>query len=322
MKAWQRACLFVFIGLMLYTAVYYAIERLVVYGGGAQGNRFHKVRTAERQTYDYVILGSSHALPFDFEDMNAELERMTESTIINLATAGGGIVLNRLLMEYFSMRHNTKNVLYVVDSFAFYSAEWNEARLKDPKLLQRAPFDPALVWLLLGYNLKGLASIGVTLNALSGFSKLNNPHEFSSVIAQMEKWFNRDYKPSAKERERRIERLYPDAIDPQVFDEYLAMFVDLIRSLQSRGVEVIAIKTPVPEVFYDMIPNEEAFDQRISEVLADEGVPFYNFSLVDNDPKFYFDTDHLNRTGVTTFFENHLKEILLRHRGDDSPYLP
>ncbi|OGF56704.1 MAG: hypothetical protein A2Z21_06340 [Candidatus Fraserbacteria bacterium RBG_16_55_9] len=317
MKTWHRVVLFAFIGLLLYAAVFYSVETRFVYGD-PQENRFFQIKTLENSSYDYVILGSSHALPFDFEDMNEQLEQMTGSQILNLATAGGGIVLNRLLFEYFLKRHNTKNILYVLDSFALYSSEWNENRLNDSQLLQRAPFDLALAQLFFSYNFTGRASLGVTLDYLSGFSKLNNPHTANSTHVQMEKWFNRPpYKPSASERKERIERLYPGEIQPQAFDKYLTLFVDFIHFLKSQGIEVIVIKTPVPQVFYDMIPHEEEFNQRISGVLAGEGVPFYNFSLVNNDPKLFFDTDHLNRTGVMQFFADYFSPVLIEHRGND-----
>jgi hypothetical protein len=32
-----------------------------------------------------------------------------------------------------------------------------------------------------------------------------------------------------------------------------------------------------------------------------------------NEPRFYFDTDHLNRTGLTEFFAQQLKPILVSH---------
>lgn len=316
MKTWQRGVLFSLIGLLLYAVLFYAVETRFVYGD-PQENRFFQIKTSGNSSYDYVILGSSHGLPFGFADMNEQLEQMTGSRILNLTTAGGGIVLNGLIFEYFQMRHNTKNVLYVLDSFAFYSSEWNEDRLNDRQLFQRAPFDPALVKLLVSYNMTGRASVGVTLDYLSGFSKINNPHQANSTAVQMEKWFNRTYRPSATERKERIERLYLDAMQRKIFDKYLTMFVDFIHVLQSQGIEILAIKTPVPQLFYDMIPNEEEFNQTISEILAEEGVSFHNFSLVNNDPKFFFDTDHLNRTGVLQFFENYLAPVLIEHRQKD-----
>ena len=72
----RRAALFALFALGLYGALYAASERLVYQY--AQRNRFYQVKTASSATYDYVILGASHAATFDFEDMNARSEEMTD----------------------------------------------------------------------------------------------------------------------------------------------------------------------------------------------------------------------------------------------------
>jgi len=147
----RSAVPFVLIGLVLYAALYVASERLIA--GYAQRNRFFMVKTASHANYDHVILGSSHAEVFDYRDMNARLEAITGSTILNLAIAGAGISVNRLLLEYFLAEHHTKSVVYVLDSFPFYSRAWNEDRLQDTGLFLRAPVDPALAGLLLANRL-------------------------------------------------------------------------------------------------------------------------------------------------------------------------
>ncbi len=78
-----------------------------------------------------------------------------------------------------------------------------------------------------------------------------------------------------------------------------------------QGIRVIAIKMPVPPDFSSQIPDEPEFDAAVSDLLAKQQVEFLDFSSSLAEPRFYFDTDHLNRTGVTEFFEKHLKAILL-----------
>jgi len=317
MKRWQRSAAFAVILLVLYAATYYAAERTLVYGAEHNDNRFFRVETLPEASYDYVVLGSSHALPFDFGGMNQELERRSESHIVNLASAGGGVVPNRLLMDYFLQKATTHNVIYVVDSFAFYSSEWNEARLNDKELFAQAPFDPTLVGLLASYVLSGRMGPSPALDYLSGFSKINNPHDRTSTITALEGWFDRTYKSTDRERAKRIDRLYLDGTDGATRDRYLDMFIDWISSLQERDIEVIVLKTPIPEVFYDVLPNEAAFDEVLAGRLNEAGAPFYNFSQVNNDPSYFFDTDHLNRTGMESFLENHLADLLRTHHQND-----
>jgi hypothetical protein len=96
-KFLRYAVPFALIGLMLYAGLYVASEALVY--RHARRNRFFIVRTAPQARYDAVILGASHAAVFDYRDMNARLEAMTGSTIMNLAVVGGGVAVNRLLLD-------------------------------------------------------------------------------------------------------------------------------------------------------------------------------------------------------------------------------
>src|SRR6185295_12729493 len=131
--------IFVLIGLVLYGGLYVASEQLVY--RYARRNRFFMISSAPRAHYDYVLLGASHAAVFDFEDMNARLEQTIGATVLNLAIVGAGVSVNRLVLDYFLARRETSGVIYVADSFGFYSPQWNEERLKDTRLFLRAPFD-------------------------------------------------------------------------------------------------------------------------------------------------------------------------------------
>lgn len=313
MKAFLRqAALFVLIGLGIYALVYYGAERLNDRYAGK--NSFHAAAAASRDGYDYVILGASHAQALGYEDGNERLQQQTQLRIINLSTPGGGLVPNRLLLDYLLARSSAASVVYVLDSFVFYSREWNEDRLKDVRLFRRAPFDPALARLLLRYGARGEASFGVALDYVSGFSKINNPERFKPDVSEDElKRFGRVHRPSSQDA-KRVQYLYPAGMDEQAFSRYLSMFRDLVGELKSRGIGLIVVRPPIPQRFYDMIPGEAQFDRRIEALLEEQGIPLYNFALVDNDPRYFFDSDHLNRAGVLNFFDRHLAQLLIRHR--------
>jgi len=213
---WKRSTLFVLIGLLIYAGAYYASEQLVY--KYAKRNRFYTVRMARQPGYDYVILGASHALPLDFEDVNVRLQQTTGARIINLSTPGGGLVPNRLLLEYLLTRHKAKSVIYILDSFFFYSREWNEDRLKDVRLFRRAPFDPDLAKLLVAYSFRGAIGPGTALDYISGFSKINNADRFKPDLSEDELTrFRRVHKPTSRDI-KRVEYLYPPKIDEQVFN--------------------------------------------------------------------------------------------------------
>ena len=305
----RRAAGFVLIGVVLYVGLYVASERIIA--EYAQRNRFYMVQTAPQARYDHVILGASHAAVFDYRDMNARLEAMTGARILNLSIVGAGITVNRLLLDYFLTEHHTDSVVYVLDSFGFYSAEWNEDRLQDAALLHRAPFDPALAWLLL----RNPATRAVARDYVVGFSKINNPDRFVPDVLEGEgNRFDRTYRPVPQIDRQRIAYLYPNAIDDATLQDspYLAALEDLIGKVQSRDIRMMVVRPPIPTRIYAMIPGEAQFDATLQALLDRYGVELHNFSLVDNDEEFYFDSDHLNQTGVLRFYESHLAELLAK----------
>ena len=305
----RRAALFLTIGAALYGGAYAAAEWLVY--RHAQRNRFFAVRSAPPSRYDHVILGASHSAAFDYQDMNARLERMTGATIMNLSVVGGGISVSRLLLDYFLSRHEAGSIIYVVDSFAFYSREWNEDRLRDRRLFARAPFDPTLAWLLL----RNPATLSVALDYAAGFSKINNRDRFApDVFPDEATRFDRAYRPVDQIDEQRLAFLYPTQVNPAVFRRYLAQFEALVADARSRGLRVVVVKPPIPERVSRMIPGEARFDSALSEVLSRHGVELHDFTHAGFDDEFFYDTDHLNREGVLTFFEYYLKDALLAIR--------
>ena len=257
------------------------------------------------------MLGASHAMSLDFADFNSEIERTTGRRILNLASPGTGPLYNRFVLEHFLRDHRTGNLLYVLDSFAFYSATWNEDRFADAKLLGRTPFTLATAWQLVHYSLNEGVDPRTGLDYLTGFSKINNRERFQPDIWEGEAQFERVYRPSAAADRKRIEYLYPAPPDREAFARYLDAFATLLDLARNQGARVVAIKTPVPAGFYERLPDEPAFDAAISDLLASRGVPYHDFSRAMDEARFYFDTDHLNREGLATFLDRHLKAILM-----------
>jgi len=299
--------LFVLIGLVLYLGLYVAADQLIY--RYAQRNRFYAVKTAPLAEYNWVILGASHAAVFDYEDMNARLEQMTGAKILNLSTVGAGVEVNRVVLEYFLARHQTRAVLYVADSFAFLTDEWNEKRFQDTRLFARAPFDLQLFQVLF----RDRASRSVAWDYLVGFSRINNADRFKPDITEDEanRRFNKTYRPVKQIDEKRIKYLYPQQIDQALFQRYLAEFEAMVRDLKRRDIHLSVIKPPIPTRVYNMLPNEAEFDAALKGILERNGIEFHDFSLVGNEETFFFNPDHLNRKGVLNFYENYLKEILV-----------
>jgi hypothetical protein len=306
-RFWRHALVFGLIGVLIYLAAYVAADQLVY--RTAKRNRFFYVKTAPATQYDVVILGASHAAVFDYEDMNAQLEQMTGKKIINLSIVGSGIAVNRLLLDYFLAQHQAQRVVYFLDTFALSSRDWNEDRLQDVRLFDRAPFDPLLFQMLW----QNPASQSIALDYTLGFSKINNADRFKADVTDDEATkFKTTYRPVKQIDSQRISYLYPRPVDQAVFQHYLGEFEDMLRYLKSRNIQVTVIKPPLPQRLYQMLPDEAEFDAAIKPVLDRNSVEFYDYSLVNNDEKFFFNPDHLNRTGVLSFSQNYLSAILAR----------
>jgi hypothetical protein len=310
MRQWGKsAIVFAAIGLMIYAGFYFAAEQLTYRNG--HSNPLFKIMKAEAGVFDWVILGASHAMPLDFSDFNGRMQDETGLKIINLASPGTGPLYNRFILQAFLRDHSTKNVLYVVDSFAFYSRVWNEDRFVDAKLLRAMPFDRGIARLLWQFSrLEGIDPRAVA-DYVTGFSKINNRERFQKDVWEGELQFDRVYRPSASAVKSRINYLFPAAETPLDLARYLAQFSALLEMTKSRSIRVVAVKMPTPAQFRAQLPNETVFDHAMLDLLGSRGLALDDFSSDLEEPKFYFDTDHLNRAGVAEFFDRRLKQVLL-----------
>jgi len=298
---------FTLIGLAIYALLYAASEQLVA--EHALRNRFHAIKIAPRADYDHVLLGASHAAVFDYRDMNRRLETMTGTSILNLSVEGAGISVNRLLLDYFLATHRTSSVVYVIDSFAFYSQDWNEDRLQDTSLYRRAPWDPTLARLLLTTP----ATRWVAIDYITGFSKINNRDRFATDLFENEgRRFERTYRPVAQIDQQRIRFLYPAGASDALLDAlpYFGQLEQLIRDVRSRGIRVLIVRPPIPDRIRNMLPNEDRFDARLTALAETYGAVLHDFSSVNNEDVLFFDSDHLNEDGVRRFFEGFLAPLL------------
>jgi len=290
------ALAFLLLGALVYGALYYGAERLLYAKG--RSNPFFKIETLAEPRADWLILGASHAMPLDFGDTNAWLERESRARIVNLAAPGAGPLYNRFVLEHFLERHRALGLLYVVDSFAFYSRTWNEERFADAKLLRRTPFEPALARRLAGYVLHEGVDPRALLDYVSGFSKINNRERFQLDVWEGELQFAREYRPSSTAVAKRVAYLYPDQTPPAQRGRYLAELGRILERAQAAGMKVEVIKLPAPAQFRQALPQEPEFDQALARLLEARGVRLADFSGAVPEPRFYFDSDHLNRAGI------------------------
>lgn len=305
----KSATVFIAIGLLIYAGLYFGAERLMYRNG--HSNPLFKIATADAKAFDWVILGASHAMPLAFADFNDVMQAETGLRIINLASPGTGPLYNRFVLQAFLRDHTTKNLLYVADSFAFHSRAWNEDRFGDAKLLRATPFDPATAWLLLQYVRNDSVDPRALTDYVTGFSKINNRDRFERDIWEGELQFDRVYRPSVAATKSRIAYLFPDPVREAALSRYIAEFSKLFVLAERQNIRVVVIKMPTPGQFRALLPDEPSFNAAMTAASRDSAFRFRNFSAELDEPRFYFDADHLNREGVTELMVRQLKAILM-----------
>ncbi len=306
--SWKSGLAFALLGAILYAGLFYGAERLLYEKG--RSNPFFKIEKLEAPSVDWVILGTSHAMPLDFGDVNAWLEKESGARILNLAAPGAGPLYSRFVLEHFLARHRAKGLLYVVDSFVFYSRTWNEERFADAKLLRRTPFEPMIARRLASYVAHDGVDPRALADYLTGFSKINNRERFDRDMWEGELQFGREYRPSASAVKKRIAYLYPDKTPEASRERYLAELGRTIDLARAAGLRVVVVKLPVPAQFGQALPQEAEFDAALRRTLDSRKLRLEDFSGAIPEPRFYFDSDHLNRAGLERLLAQRLRGLL------------
>ncbi|MRU14761.1 hypothetical protein FDP25_04870 [Roseovarius sp. A21] len=294
--------------LVLYGAAAWVAEATVARTG--QDTPFQRLLALKGQQVDWAVLGASHALPLRFGDIPARLQAETGQTMAVLAEVGAGPLYNHLVFKQAMQDIAPRRLLYVVDAFAFAAPDWNEARISDRTLLRKTPLrlstarHMAAMVLHHGTDPAGLADY------LTGFSKLNPPDRFPQEGWTGAAGFDRKVRLSRHAVEARADYLYPDPPQADTMARYLGVLASMFDAAQAQGIRVTVIKLPVPEAFRDALPDEAAFDRRLRAELAPRGIPYHDLGGALPDPRYFFDTDHLNRAGVTALYDQYLMSIL------------
>jgi hypothetical protein len=300
---------FIGIFLALYS-VTFAIAELAGVRNGTE-TAFQRLLAARGKRIDWVVLGASHALPLRFGDVPARLANDSGQSMMVLAEIGAGPLYNRFVFEQALEDLEVTNLLYVIDSFAFDAEDWNEARLADRKLLSQTPLRLPTARIMAALALEHDVDPRSLLDYLTGFSKLNPVERFPQEGWRGEQDFDRSFRPSRHAVSSRISYLYPTgAPATATVDRYLDILGELFDRAAAAGVDVMVIKPPLTDAFYQALPNEAAFDSRLEERLVSRGIPYHDLSEKIGNPEFYFDTDHLNRQGIDALYRDHLRALL------------
>lgn len=302
----RRIAAFLALGLVLYAGLFLWSDAILRRHG--QQNPFLRIAGAPEQV-DWIILGASHALPLGFGDMPAVLRERTGQSSLTLAVTGGGPVLMRLIGERWFADHRATGVLIVLDAFGFADRRWNEARLADSDILPKIPADRLTATILARAVGRGL-NWQTCLAQVTGFARINDRTRFAPDLWEAEAKFDTAPRPNAAATKARIAFLYPAAPDPQAIDRGFADLEALIVLARSHGARVVIVRPPLPDAFRTALPELPGFEERLADLSQRLGLPVADFAAALPSARNYFDSDHLNRTGVLAWLDLGLAGLL------------
>lgn len=309
---WQprRIAAFLGIGALLYLLLFGASEGLVRRWGDQ--NPFYRIMTSTTEQ-DWLILSASHAMPLGFGDSEDRIEAETGQRILNLSATGNGRFVWQIAAERFFRDHQAKQVLVVVDAFAFRDPRWNEDRMGDTDFMPHIPWDSRTLAVLFRALRHGLP-VRTLADYATGFSKIGNADRFQRDIWEGAAKFERSARPSAAADRARIAYLYPGANDSPAVDIAFARLAALVDLARKNGATVTLLRPPLPDRFRALLPGDSEFFDRLRSFAASHDVAFVDMAAALPDPGFYFDPDHLNRSGVEAWLDAGLRDFLT---GDD-----
>jgi len=307
---WKRALIFVVIGLLLYVGLAAYAEKKML--ETSERNPFFQITEAPQET-DVVILGASHAMPLGFDAIKPLVEENSGRKLMVLAIEGGGVVPNSVFLKTLLSKSKPRTVVYVLDTFAFLSPQWNEERLNDSELYVHAPFNRDIFDALM----EEPSAWRTALSYASGFGKINrlsNPGVDRSE-AELTK-FDKTYRPNDRIDDQRVANLFPDA-PAELMQGYVDRLGAMAAAAKEAGSEFILLQMPVPPRYTSRLPeSHQAVLDRVQATAEAHGVCVIDHTEALPGDENYYDTDHLNRMGAERYAAGLLTEALLLPAGE------
>lgn len=310
-ERWRPVRIFGFVALaaLFYSGLFVWSDRVLE----AQGDRnpFFRIAQAGPQT-DWIVLGASHALPLGFDGVPSMVRDASGSETLTLAVAGGGPTVSRLVAERYFADHEANGVLVVLDSFAFLDPKWNEARIGDADVLPKIPADLRTLDVLTRAIPRGLP-VQTVLAYATGFARINDRTRFDADRWDAMSRFDSAPRPSDAADAARIAYLFPGPPSRTAVDRSMADIEAIIGLARSHGARIALVYPPIPARFRSRMPDLPEIESRIAAMAARLDASLIDHRPLIPEPRFYFDTDHLNRTGIELWLAAGLGEIF---RGD------
>jgi len=301
-----RIALFLAIGAGLYAALFVWSDAVLRAHG--QGNAFFRIAEAPAET-DWLVLGASHVLPLGFDGTPGTIADATGQELLPLGVTGGGPFVMRLVAERYFADHAARHVLILPEAFSFLDQRWNAGRMGDADMVAKIPADRKTV-LVMARAMEAGLRWQTFAGYATGFSRINDRTRFQTDRWEAEDRFDSAPRPSDAADRARIAFLYPGPPQPGASEQGFRDLAAIVELAHARKAEVVVALPPLPERFRARMPDADGFEVRVSEFCDRLGVPFHDFSGTIPEARFYFDTDHLNRSGIARWLDEGLGALL------------
>lgn len=285
------------------------------------------------EKYDFVLMGTSHGQVF----YKHIVEPIISKKMKNLASGAAGIIPQKIQLECFFQAHNkTDKVVYLLDPWILHSNRWNESNY----ILQQENIEYSYLVKLLENNvdskvlfnyfrdklidnydkfmrelLTPLVPIVKTKPVIQEeVKKRQNPdEEYAANEAQKREATMAQKTPeeqkvlNAAEDKQRLEILYDQGIKKEYFNKYSKELEKVILVAKKNNAQIVFI---IPPTLMGKLPGHDNTIELLAQLKKTYGINYFDLSVEMQNQDFYWDREHLSRSGVEYFTQNYLKKIL------------
>lgn len=248
--------------------------------------------------YDIIFSGASNARNLSNYKNNLRLESILNKSITNIAQGDARCGINEqfFYLKYFYEKGNTVDQLvYILDPILMYSKKlpyasntFNNECFSLDFLFSYLAFDSENKQQRIFEYIRSKLTIewlGMRPNNLDSQEDVIGEVDSLAVVKLLMGYFNPD---SAGDRFNKS-------------CNTLEKEIQFVREMNTKVVFVI------PPSVFGYLPGQDSTLVFVERMFHEHGVPFYDFSGVMKDPKYYYDHVHLNTNGVIHFMQDFMK---------------
>ncbi len=308
-KFTQKITLFLIANILFYHFMIYLID--------GKGFLVSACNLAQRENFDFIMLGTSHTQVF----YNHVVEKILPKKMKNLATGSAGVVPEKIrLLCFFESKNSTKNIIYILDPWALYSERWNENNIIlqyeniEYSYTKKLISNGATKTVLFNYFRDKLTSNALVLiNSYIKTKDIPTPQPKQPVQIQIEeskkieKTLEEQRKIDEALDKQRLEILYDEGLNQKRFSKYSQDVVEIIKLAKANHAHITFI---IPPTLMGKMPGHEEVIKLLEEYKQKYNISYLDLTDEMQDQQYYWDREHFNENGVNFFTEHFLSKIL------------